>query len=116
MDHDRWAKQKARIRDDFDEYILHVYGERQMGRISRILGELLNAWNWSAVRALEMGASVAANTYEGGCAGDDGDSGYDYNGENTAEALREIAAGLAESANVEQAHSAGHFAGELETP
>jgi hypothetical protein len=34
-------------------------------------------------------AQTAANTYEGGCPnGEDGDSGYDFNGDNSAEAIR----------------------------
>jgi hypothetical protein len=33
-------------------------------------------------------AKIAENTFEGGCSGQDGDSGYDFMGENSAAAIR----------------------------
>lgn len=41
-----------------------------------------------AALVAEECAQIAAGTYEGGCSGQDGDSGYDFYGENSAEAIR----------------------------
>jgi hypothetical protein len=89
--YDKWAKEKARVRSDFDAYMADVYGDEQSGISPDVFAKLLDAWNWSAIRTLESAATVAENTYEGSCCGDDGDSGYDFNGERSAQELRELA-------------------------
>jgi hypothetical protein len=40
--------------------------------------------------ALEEAAKVAERTYEGSCGSRDGDSGFDFNGENSAAAIRAL--------------------------
>jgi hypothetical protein len=98
VSYDRWAGQKAKIRADFDAYITDIYGEEQSGVSPKLLGQLLHAWTWAAIRTLEMAAIIAVGTYEGSNANsDDGDSGYDFYGENTAEAMRELVEVLADA-------------------
>lgn len=97
MNYDRFAKEKAEIRAAFDEW-LHHYFEGDVPS-AEVVGDLREAWGWSAVRVLYTGATIAERTYEGGCSCEEDASGYDFSGENSAQALRDLSDSLADDAN-----------------
>lgn len=97
MKYDRWADQKKQIAEGFDAWQQATFDAEQTGASPQMLEWLRDAWEWSAIGALQTAASLAERTYEGSQSGEDGDSGYDYHAENTANALREIAEDLAKT-------------------